>query len=166
MSCAAILVAMGMALLLASAPAEGAAKGIVGTWKLVSMTYLDESTGKETNLWGKDPLGFLTYTAGGRMSAVITAGGRTIAAKSAEQATPEEQAALFRTCIAYAGTYSPTEGGVVHRVQVCTDPTWVGKDQVRFTRLEGDRLTITGPPIATVDGPGPKVLKLVWERVE
>jgi hypothetical protein len=166
MTYAAVLIAMGMTLLMAAAPAEAPGKGIVGTWRLISMTTVDGATGKEADLWGRGPVGFLTYTPGGRMSAVITAAGRKAPAKGSDGATPEEQAALFRSCIAYAGTYTVTESGVVHHVQVSTDPTWAGTDQVRFTRLEGDRLTITGPPVATVDGPGSKVLKLVWERVE
>ena len=166
MSYAAILIAMGMTLLVASAPVSGAQKGIVGTWRLVSMTYVEEATGKETDLWGKGPVGFLTYTAGGRMSAVIAAADRKISSKSADQATPEEQAALFRSAFAYAGTYTLTQEGVVHHVEVATDPSWIGQDQVRFTRLDGKRLTVTGPPIQPVDGSGPKVLKLVWEKVE
>jgi hypothetical protein len=140
--------------------------GIVGTWRLLSMTYRDKSTGKEEDLWGKGPIGFLTYTPEGRMNAVIAAASRKVTTESVDQAPLEEQAMLFRSCIAYAGTYSMTETGVIHHVEVASDPTWIGKDQTRFVHFEGKRLVITGPPLQTVSDPTPRVLQLVWERVE
>jgi len=139
---------------------------LVGTWTLFSMTYRDEASGKETDLWGKDPIGFLTYTPGGRMSAVIAAASRKVTAASADQASVEEQATLFRSCFGYAGTYSLTDTGVIHHVEVASDPTWIGKDQARFVRFEGKRLIVTGPPLQTVSDPNPRVLQLVWERAE
>lgn len=139
---------------------------LLGTWTLISMTYRDEASGKETDLWGKGPIGFLTYTPEGRMSAVISAASRKITAESADLASPEEQALLFRSCFAYAGTFTPTDSGVMHHVEVASDPAWVGKDQTRYVRFEGERLIVTGPPLQTVSDPNPKVLKLVWERVE
>ena len=130
------------------------------------MMYLDQSTGKGKDLWGKGPIGFLTYTPEGRMSAVISAASRNISTENANQAPSEEQAMLFRTSVAYAGTYSLTDTGVIHHVEVASDPTWTGKDQVRFVRFEGKRLIVTGPPLQTVSDPNPQVLQLVWERVE
>ena len=141
-------------------------QGIIGTWRLLSMTYRDQATGKEEDLWGKGPLGFLTYTPEGRMNAVVTAASRKVSTENVDQAPLEEQAMLFRSCIAYAGTYSMTETGVIHHVEVASDPTWTGKDQTRFVHFEGKRLVVTGPPLQTVSDPTPRVLQLVWERVE
>ncbi|MEW6355577.1 MAG: lipocalin-like domain-containing protein [Planctomycetota bacterium] len=139
---------------------------IVGTWKLRSMTYEDESTGKETDLWGKDPIGFLSYTPGGRMSALLAAADRKIAAPTGSQSSIEEQAKLFRNSFGYAGTYTLTKDGVVHHVEVATDPAWIGQDQIRFTRIESNRLIISAPPLRTVGDLNPKVLVLTWERIE
>ena len=47
----------------------------VGTWTLLSMSSRDEVTRDETKVWGDAPLGFLTYTEDGRMSAVLAAAG-------------------------------------------------------------------------------------------
>jgi hypothetical protein len=153
------------------APAEeggrdGSGPQWVGTWKLLSMTWRDEATGQEVELWGQGAVGFLTYTREGRMSAVITAAGRRSSTPSVAEAPVGEQAALFRNSFAYAGRYTPTSGGVVHHVEVATDPTWVGQDQERFTRMEGNRLIVRGAPIRTVDSAAPKALVLVWERAE
>jgi hypothetical protein len=139
---------------------------IVGTWRLISMTYQDKATGKETDLWGKKPIGFLSYTPGGRMSANIAADDRNITAASAGQASIEEQAMLFRNAFGYAGRYTLTKDGVVHHVEVASDPTWIGQDQVRFIRIKGNRLIVTGEPLRTVGDPNLKVLQLIWERIE
>ncbi len=147
-------------------PAGAAIDSLVGTWRLVSMTDRDATTGAESDLWGARPIGFLTYTASGRMSAVITAASRKLSAASVAEAPLEEQAALMRSAIAYAGTYRLTDTGVTHRVEVATDPSLMGKDQIRYTKFEGKRLTVTGPPIRTVGAPNPMVLQLVWERIE
>jgi hypothetical protein len=160
-----IFAVIGISLMCTSSPAASH-KSIVGTWKLSSMTYRDQSTGKETNLWGKDPIGFLTYTAGGRMSAVVAAASRKISAESADKASSEDQAMLFRSSFAYAGAYSLTSTGVIHHVEVASDPSWIGKDQIRFVQQAEDKLIITGPPLATVSDPHPKVLRLVWKRIE
>lgn len=60
------------------------------------------------------------------MSAVIAAASRKITAESAEQASFEERAMLFRS---YADTYRLTDDGVIHHVEVVSDPSWIGKDQ-------------------------------------
>jgi hypothetical protein len=150
---------------LGSVVEEASMRGIVGTWKLLSMVSRDEATGEETQLWGEAPIGFLTYTDDGRMSAVVAAARRPISTDSAGAASIEEQAMLFRRSVAYAGRYSLTGDGVTHHVEVAADPTWIGKDQHRFTRFEGERLIITTPSIPTAAAPSSLVFVLVWERV-
>jgi len=164
------LLTIGILIIFVLAHAEAsraiAPQNIIGTWKLLSMTYNDQSTGKQINLWGEKPIGFLTYTNEGRMSAIISSADRRLSAKSADQASPEEQAQLFRSCYAYAGTYTMTENSVIHHVEVANDPTWVGKDQVRFIQIEGNKLIVSGPPIITVSDSQPKKLVLVWKRID
>ena len=132
------------------------------------MTYRDPSTGSERDLWGPGASGFLTYTPGGRMSAVLAAASRTLPSQGSDSTSSPcaEEATLFRTSVAYAGRFSVTDTGVVHHVEVASDPTLVGKDQLRFVSFDGKRIVVTGPPLQTVGDPGQKVLRLVWERVE
>jgi hypothetical protein len=139
---------------------------LVGTWTLLSMSSRDEVTGDETKVWGDAPLGFLTYTEDGRMSAVLAAARRAISTDSGGEAPIEEQAMLFRQSVAYAGRYTLSAGAVIHHVEVSADPTWIGKDQKRFTRFEGKRLIITTPSIATPVAPNPRVFVLTWEKIE
>lgn len=72
------------------------------------MKSRDTITGIESNTWGENPLGFITYTAGGRMSAILTNANRSITADSAGSASTEEQAMLFRNSFSYAGRYTIT----------------------------------------------------------
>ena len=93
-----------LALIICSATNIMAAEiNIIGTWRLISMKSRDTITGIESNTWGENPLGFITYTAGGRMSAILTNANRSISADSAGSASIEEQAMLFRNSFAYAG---------------------------------------------------------------
>jgi hypothetical protein len=130
------------------------------------MTTRDPATGKERDVWGEHPLGYLVYTPGGRMSAVVAKAGRKISADSAGRATPEEQAALFRDSFGYAGRYTVTDDGVVHHVEVASDPTWIGRDQRRVTKFEGRRLTVTSAPVASAATAEPQAFTLTWERIE
>jgi len=47
---------------------------------------------------------------------------------------------------AYSGRYTVEGDKVVHRVDVSWNEAWTGTDQVRFVKVEGDRLTITTAP--------------------
>jgi len=137
----------------------------VGTWRLISFAAQDVETGAVTRPWGDAPIGFLTYTRGGRMSAVLTAGQRQAESGSAEQRM-QARAQLFMTQTAYAGTYTLTPDGVVHHVEVASFPDWVGRDQVRFATLDGDTLTIRTPPLPRFPDLRVQVFTLIWRRAE
>src|SRR5712671_1062976 len=47
---------------------------------------------------------------------------------------------------ASSGRYTVEGEKVVHHVDVSWNESWTGTDQVRFFKLEGDRLTITTAP--------------------
>jgi len=48
---------------------------LVGTWKLISSKDMTEK-GEVKDSYGRNPAGFLTYTADGRMTVIITNDGR------------------------------------------------------------------------------------------
>ena len=47
---------------------------LVGVWKLVSYVATDAQSGESLFPFGEHPNGYLIYTAGGRMSALLTVG--------------------------------------------------------------------------------------------
>jgi len=69
---------LSAALMLSAFPAIAMAQtkeSLVGEWKPVSVTETTEK-GEVKHPLGQHPLGFLTYTADGRVSVIITQGGR------------------------------------------------------------------------------------------
>jgi hypothetical protein len=132
---------------------------IVGTWKLVSVVYEDQITKERTPVLGEHPRGRQIATADGRWLALVTADGRTVPTNDAERAR------ALTSMIAYTGRYRVEDGKVITKVEAAWNEAWVGGEQTRFIRFEGDRLFIESPPM-----PHPnvnnKVVKVVviWDR--
>ena len=131
------------ALLLMSGPAQTADKNrIVGTWKLVSVVYEDAQTKELTPVLGEHPRGYQIGTPEGRWLALVTADGRPV------PKTDEDRAKALRSMIAYSGRYRVEDGKVITKVEVAWNEAWVGGEQVRFIRFEGDDLLhIESPPM-------------------
>jgi len=120
-------------LLLLSAPLHAAdTDKIVGTWKLVSVMYEDAQTKERTPVLGAHPRGYQIATPEGRWIAVVTADGRPV------PKTDEDRAKALRTMIAYSGRYRVEGDKVITKVEVAWNEAWVGGEQVRFLRFEGD----------------------------
>jgi hypothetical protein len=132
----------------------------VGTWKLVSFESRSPS-GELTYPRGREPIGRLTYDSNGRMTVQIMQRDRAkFGDENSRRATAAEAEIAFRGYTAYFGTYMVNEaaGHVIHKVEACLFPNWVGTDQKRFFRFEGNRLTLEA------DLPAGRS-KLIWERV-
>ena len=114
---------------------------IVGTWKLVSVVYEDQETKARSPVLGELPKGRQIATADGLWLALVTAEGRTV------PKTDEERAQALRTMIAYTGRYRVEDGKVITKVEAAWNEAWVGGEQTRFVRFEGDRLFIESPPM-------------------
>lgn len=120
--------------------------GIMGTWKLVS-ALLTTLGGESRKLLGENPSGLLTYTADGRMTVIIASSGRqALSVADPVSAPAAERAEAFATFSAYAGRYTFDEDRVTHHVEVSWYQNWVGTEQIRFVKQQGNRLTLTAPP--------------------
>ena len=135
------------------------AKAIVGVWRLVSVVYEDAETKERTPVLGEHPKGRQIATAQGQWLALVTADGRKV------PQTDAERAQALRTMIAYTGRYRVEGGKVVTKVEAAWNEAWVGGEQVRFIRFEGDRLFIESPPMPHPNVGG-KVVRVIviWER--
>src|SRR5438270_13173843 len=135
------------------------AKNIVGVWRLVSVVYEDAQTKERTPVLGEHPKGRQIATADGRWLALVTADGRKV------PQTDEERAQALGTMIAYTGRYRVEGGKVVTKVEAAWNEAWVGGEQVRFIRFEGDRLFIESPPMPHPNLAGKVVrVNVIWER--
>ena len=151
-------------LLLLSALFAGAAHAddktaIVGTWKLVSVVYEDVVTKERTPVLGEHPKGIQIATPEGRWLALVTAEGRQI------PKTDAERARALTSMIAYTGRYRVDDGKVITKVEAAWNEAWVGTEQVRAIRFEGNRLYIESPPMPhpNVNDKTVRVI-VIWER--
>jgi len=138
---------------------------LVGHWTLVSFEIV--SGGQTDYPFGRDPIGRITYDATGHMAVQIMNAGRP-AFTSDDQAagTAGEVSAAFHGYVAYYGTYSVDEDArvVTHRLTGSLFPNWIGSEQRREIVLEGDRLTLSTPPML-FQGKD-RVFRALWKRLE
>lgn len=137
---------------------------LYGTWRLLSWTRQVAGTGESADLFGKAPHGFINYGRDGRMFAIIARENRTKPADLAKL-TDQERAELFKTFVAYAGTFKINGGRVVHNVDISWNENWTGTAQVRNFKIDGKRLTISIDPYVGADGARVTSV-LTWEKVQ
>jgi hypothetical protein len=139
----------------------GATKGkLVGTWKLVSASSTTSKGEKNETPYGVGPAGFLTYAEEGRVTSLISYGGRKSLSISA---TPEDQAEAFSTFLAYTGRYTLNGDKVTHHIEISSIQNYVGKDLIRGVKFDGDRITLTTPP--TLVNGKIQTIELIWQRL-
>jgi Lipocalin-like domain len=138
---------------------------VVGTWKLVSVTATPDKGDVDKAVLGQSPSGLLTYTADGRMMAIISDDGRKpLSIADRVSAPAEERAQAYSTFMAYAGRYTFTCDKVVTHVEVASLQNWVNTDQTRFVTLQGDHMFVRNTPQLRA---GVMVtIESVWERLK
>ena len=127
----------------------------VGTWKVLSFQIEFEDSDERDEPCGKNPLGHVVITED-RLIAVITAPVR------AKDATAQE---LFDSMMAYSGRYR-MEGDdcFVTTVDSAWQPAWLGTDQVRLFKIDGEILSVMGLFREIPNYPGRRVRGLLIGR--
>ncbi len=120
------------------------AAALLGTWDMTSWKKEIVATGEKIDALGPHPVGYINYGSDGRCYALVVS--RERAAPATLPPSDVDKLRLFDSMLAYAGTYSLDNEKVVHHVDASWNQAWTGTDQVRFYRLEGDKLTISGAP--------------------
>ncbi len=134
-------------------------QALLGTWKMVSWKREIIATGEQLDALGPDPVGFINYGADGRFYVIVTSRNRPRPASLPP--SDAEKLQLFKTMLAYAGTYTVDDEKAVHHVDASWNEAWTGTDQIRFYQLTGNRLTITGAP-----APDPYTGQQIIHRIE
>jgi hypothetical protein len=135
---------------------------LVGTWKLVSASSATSAGEPSEAPYGPSPVGFLTYTADGRVTALISYDGRKPLPFGG--GTQEEQAEAFKTFLAYAGRYAINGDKVTHYIEISSIQNYLSKELVRNVKFEGDRIILTTPP-TPVNGKI-QTIELIWQRLQ
>jgi Lipocalin-like domain len=134
---------------------------VLGTWKLKSYV-VTAGTGEKSTPYGEHPMGYLSYSADGRMQAIGTSSRRIVPLNP----TPmdQERVTLHETMFAYAGTYSLEAGKVTHHVDISWNEVWNGTDQVRFYEVNGTTLTLTSRAVGPTNGSEAQYV-VAWEKI-
>jgi hypothetical protein len=130
--------------------AEAAAReSFIGVWRLVSFEQKFPD-GRAVFAYGEKPVGRITYDNAGRMSAQLMRPGRRSAVTPAGalidgKASGEEIREAVAGFLAYFGTFDVDELSqtVIHHIEACLIPSWVGTDLKRTYRFNGNRLVLT-----------------------
>jgi Lipocalin-like domain len=107
---------------------------VVGTWRLVSFEREYQAGGEREYPMGKAPTGYILFLAEGRMAVIITGEGRTA------PTTDQDRAGLYNSLVAYTGRYRVEGDKWITTLDVSANPAWVGTEQTRTFRIDGNRL--------------------------
>lgn len=137
---------------------------IVGTWKLKSIFFRNEND-QPINLYGENPNGILMYDNYGYMNAQIGFSNREhMSSDKLTGGTDKEKLKAFDTFMAYYGKYYEKEPGVIiHQVEGCLIPNWVGEDEIRYCKIDKNLLYISTPE--TLINNFKTKIEVIWERV-
>ncbi len=139
------------------------ASALIGTWKQLSGTMVEEGSASEKSNLSAAPNGFVNFSADGRLILLSTDSARKKPA--GEVPTAAEAEALYRSMIAYAGTYEIEGNKVTYHLEATWNESWTGSKQVRFWKVDGDRLTVTTPEIVNPLSGKRSVFKLTFRKI-
>jgi Lipocalin-like domain len=151
-------------LLIAASPAfpSDNEQRLLGMWKVESWYTEFKATGEKKSVFGERPNGYLIFTPEKRMLALLTAEQR----KKPE--TDEDRVAAFRSMAAYSGIYRVEGDRWITKVDIAWTEAWMGTEQMRLFKVEGDTLTVSTPWQPSPNLPGNPEIRhvLVWSRVK
>jgi hypothetical protein len=146
--------------------ATSAVHRIIGTWRLISAGNIrKDGTLVPFSEYGPHPIGYLMYDCTGHMCVSLANPDHPRWANAAKP-TDAEKMESFRVMFAYCGTYEvqEKEHRVIHRPEMASWPHYVGTDQLRPYRFEGNRLILSNHEQAPDEEDSP--YQITWERVD
>ena len=136
---------------------------LVGTWKLLSASSTTSAGERSETPYGPGPAGFLTYTQDGRISTVISYGGRKPISFGGGGCADGRTGGGIQDILAYAGRYTLNGDNVNHHVEVSSIQNYVNRDLVRSVKFQDDRIVLITPP-TPVNGKI-QTVELTWQRL-
>jgi hypothetical protein len=154
-------------------------KMFIGTWKLVSWET-QTADGQIIYPFGNHPIGYITYTEDGYMSANIMRSNRLNLGVAFEELLRARQLllkpwllliagkyvkAIFRyfqasaNYVSYGGRYEIQSEKVIHYVDISLIPDWTGTYLERTFKFVDNKLVLITPPMSG------NAQYLTWERV-
>lgn len=144
---------------------------LIGVWRLVSVEARD-GTGSVTRPYGESPAGYIVYTVERRMIVSMMRSPVPSIAATDLFGGVVEAVGKGHVYVGYSGAVTledvrhdgaTVSGTVVHHLDTCSFPTWVGTEQRRDFVLNGDGLTLTTPRIERAGTQA--IATVVWDRL-
>jgi hypothetical protein len=79
--------------------------------------------------------------------------------------TPEEAADLFKSMLAYAGTYTVEGNVITHHIEISWNEAWTGTHQERIATLDGNRVHLSTRPSPDLASGRMSVRTMTWEKM-
>jgi len=138
--------------------AQDATKQLAGSWRLTSWT-IQIVNGDTTQPFGPNPKGRAVFTPEGHVSFII------VGANRKPPINNDESAALLKSLLAYSGKFTIDGDKFTTNVDLSWNEILTGTAQVRFFKLDGDKLSLRTAEQTSAVYPGKKVVgTLAWER--
>ncbi len=125
---------------------------IVGTWRLVRDETFDADGKPQPAAYGGAPVGRVMLTSDGRMMAMTG---------DARKMVPADEIREYNT---YAGNYTFDGKQLITRVDSCSNPAYMGTEQVRDVDHDGE-LMVLRPPVRPYADRSPERRVLYWEKI-
>ncbi len=138
----------------------------VDIWNLISCDAVRKN-GCVLPIYGKKPVGRLFYDANGNLSVHIMKDGRPNFVNATKfRASAMEMRAAYEVYEAFFSTYDVDQenGVIIHHLIGGLFPNWIGSDQSRYYKFDGDRLILSTDPIGAISN-RKTIVTLVWEKL-
>lgn len=145
---------------------EISAKTFAGTWRLQD-SYAEKDGVRQPFPLGEGTQGLIMYDDIGHMSAQLMSKERVrFSARIPKDIPLEEVSRAYHEYTSYYGTYTldVDAGTITHHVEGALAPQWIGGDQLRYFKFNGENLILTTPPMKVADG-SKVVNTLIWRKV-
>ena len=147
------------------AATAGSAETLQGRWRIVAAEDLRPDGTVARYPWGRHPIGAIVVQGGSCYVQIMSSDVPDFSATDTS-ATDQMKASLLSSYIAYTGpcTFDDVKGTTTMKVEAAWRPDYVGTEQTRFYRFEGNRM-LYGPAPNAIRGRGePLTRRLTLER--
>ena len=138
---------------------------IVGTWKLKSLTFMDEGR-IVSHPFGRSVNGLVIYQETGYMSGIISGEGRPEVTSTATKGISDaERLAISKNFIAYAGEYR-IEGDIIyHKVMSSFLPNLMNEES-HNSKFEMKENTLITTSMQQNNPDSNLALQVIWEKID
>ena len=126
-----------------------ALNSLIGTWQMIHTECRDHDGNFLAAPYGPDGMGILSLSADGRLICVLCESGK------------EPVDGKTREYNSYCGSYQFDGEQLITRVDACSNPEWIGSDQIRDVSFENNVLVLRPVKGSGPQSPGQRVLHWV-----